>query len=171
MIKKISSFLIIMTFLFACSSGDFVDSEDTKTRIVDATNAMFNAQTSMETMIRSLVEFLDVVIDLNSTSKYKDEIKHHLDVAKDLIQNTSLFNDKARQYMSFAYRMITNGQKFQRPKELDEFVTPSEAQEKGIKYSKGLIDKALAELKSGSKKEASRLLLEFVLLTVTPIPG
>jgi hypothetical protein len=44
-----------------------------------------------------------------TASQYKDEITHHVEVAKELIENTSLFNDKARQYLSLAYRMTSPG--------------------------------------------------------------
>ena len=92
-------------------------------------------------------------------------------MAKKLFKETSLFNDKARQYLALSYRMMTNGQKFQKPEELDEFVTPEEAQEKAVKYTKQLIDKALTELDAGHPDKTAILLLELVLLVVTPISG
>ena len=91
--------------------------------------------------------------------------------AKDLLQRDSIFNDKARQYLSFAYRMMTNGKKYETPKELEVFVIPTEAQEKAQKYAKKLMDEALAALAKGNKGETARLLLEIVLMVVTPVSG
>ncbi|UCE39885.1 MAG: hypothetical protein JSV17_10385 [Candidatus Aminicenantes bacterium] len=166
-----SCVIAIFTMLMASSFGALRDEQDPKTRIIEASNSLFSPSATKETLVNSLFQFLDVVVTLTSTSQYKDEISQRIDVAKELIENDSLFNDKARQYLSFAYRMITNGQKFQMPKELDEFVTPSEAQEKAMKYSKNLIAESLSELESGHKQKAARHLLELVLMVVTPISG
>lgn len=171
MIKRISCFSIITAMLIASLSGSLVDLKDTKTRIIEASTALFDSSATKETIVNSLIQLLDVAVTLTSTSKYKDEIRHHIDVARNLIKNDSIFNEKARQYLSLAYRMITNGQKYQKPEELDEFVTPSEAQEKAIKYARGLIEKALAELKSDRKEDTAKVLLELVLMIITPISG
>jgi geranylgeranyl pyrophosphate synthase len=104
-------------------------------------------------------------------SQYDTEIKYRIDVAKDLFQKESIFDDKARQYLSFAFRMLTNGKKYERPKELEEFVTPGEAQEKARKYANELVDKALSSLEDGNELETAKLLLELVLMIVTPISG
>ena len=162
---------ISIAMLAASSSGTLLDLKDPKTRIVEASNALFNTSATKETLVNSLIQLLDVVVALTSSSKYRDEISHRIDVAKDLIKNESLFNDKARQYLSFAYRMITDGQKYQKPEELDEFVTPSEAQDKAMKYAKKLIEKSLSELESGHDENAAKPLLELVLMVVTPISG
>ena len=128
MIRKMGFFSIILAMLTASSYGALLDVQDPKTKITEASNILFNTSPTKETLVNSLCQLLDVVVTLSSTSQYQAEISQRIDVAQDLIKNESLFNDKARQYLSFAYRMITNGQKFQKPEELDEFVTPSEAQ-------------------------------------------
>jgi hypothetical protein len=171
MINKVGCLYLIMAMLMASSTGICFDSQDPKTRITEASNALFNSSATKDTLIHSILQLLDVVVTLTSTSQYKDEIRQRIDVAKDLLKNDSLFNDKARQYLSFAYRMITDGQKYQKPKELDEFVTPSEAQEKVVKYAKNLIAESLSELESGQKEKAAKPLLELVLMILTPISG
>ena len=92
-------------------------------------------------------------------------------VAQYLFKNDSIFNDKARQYLSFAYRMLTGGIKYERPPELDVFITPEEAGEKGLAYTKKLIENALNCLKEKKDIEAAKHLIAFVLMTVTPVPG
>lgn len=145
--------------------------EDLDARITKASKTMFGLATSKEQMVDSLIEFLDITLALTSSSKYREEIKHHLDVAKDLFKNSSIFNDKAHQYVSLAYRMVTEGVKYQKPAELDEFITPSEAREKAMKYAKKLIDDARASVKKGDENDAAKLILELVLLVITPISG
>jgi geranylgeranyl pyrophosphate synthase len=171
MTRKTTCFFIIITIIAASSYGVQSEKKDAKARITEATNVLFGLSATKVTIVNSLMELLDVVATLSSSSQYNDDIKYRIDIAKDLIKNESLFNDKARQYLSFAYRMITNGQKYQKPEELDEFVTPQEAQEKALKYSKALVKKALSELDSGHNEDSAKLLLELVLMIVTPISG
>ena len=171
MIRRIGCFSVILAILTASSYGVLLDVQDPKARIVEASKVLVNTSPTKETLVNSLIQLLDVVVTLSSTSPYRDEISQRIDVAKDLIKNESLFNDKARQYLSFVYRMITSGQKYQKPEELDEFVTPAEAQEKALNYAKDLIAKSLSELETGHKENAAKLLLELVLMVVTPISG
>jgi hypothetical protein len=145
--------------------------EDPKARIVEVTSVLYGASATKEILVNSLAQLLDVVVELTSASQYKEEISQKIDVAKGLITNQSLFNDKARQYLSLAYRMISNGQKYQKPDELDEFVTPSEAQRKALNYAKNLIEKSLSELESGDQQKAAKSLLELVLMVITPVSG
>lgn len=153
-------------------SGARLRSEDTKTKINETCDVFINpnASPTQENIISSLSQLLDIAASI-TTSEYKDDIKYRIDVAKELFKDDSLFNEKARQYLSFAYRMMTNGQKYQSPEELDEFVTPEEAQEKAMKYTKNLVDKALAELDAGNPGETAKFLVELVLMVVTPISG
>ena len=163
-------FLVIMAI--AGLSKAWHGLEDTKTKINEACDVFFNpgASPTQENIVSSLSQLLDIAASI-TTSEYKDDIKYRIDVAKELFKENSLFNEKARQYLSFAYRMVTNGQKFQKPEELDEFVTPDEAQEKAMKYTRNLVDRALAELDAGNPDGAAKLLLEMVLMVVTPISG
>lgn len=171
MTRKIASLSIITAIISFCLCGFSPDVKDPKARIVEASHVLFNPPASQEILVDSLIELLEVALVLTSQSPYQEEIEHHIDVAKDLIKNTSLFNDKARQYLSFAYRMVTGGQKFLIPEELDEFVTPKEAQQKSPQYVKNLITKSLSALDAGQNESAAKLLLEVVLMVITPVSG
>jgi hypothetical protein len=163
--------LMILVFLFSILPGILRAAEDMETRITKASNDLFDPATSKEKMVNSLIELLDITISLTESSKYSDEIKHHIDVAKDLFKNSSIFNEKAHQYLSLAYRMVTGGAKYQKPPELDEFITPAEAQEKALKYAKKLVEDAHTSVRKCNEGNAARLILELVLLIVTPISG
>ena len=170
--KKRSLFQILFTAIFyVLALGNFVGAKDIESRITKASEKLFGPATSKEQMADSLIEFLDITLVLTASSKYSEEIKHHIDVAKDLFKNSSIFNDKARQYMALAYRMVTEGVKYQEPPELDEFITPTEAREKASKYAKKLIDDARASIEKGDEVNAAKLILELVLMVITPISG
>ncbi len=66
---------------------------------------------------------------------------------------------------------MTGGQKYERPKELDQFVTMDEAMEKGRAYGRRLVSEALTALAGGRTNEAATLLLQFVLGIITPVSG
>jgi len=138
--KRPMPLLLLAAIFLIFLSGTLSGEEDTEARIIKASDELFDPTISKEKMVSSLIEFLDIAISLTASSKYADEIKHHIDVAKDLFKNSSIFNEKAHQYISLAYRMITDGIKYQKPKELDEFVTPAELQKKTLKYAKNLVE-------------------------------
>jgi hypothetical protein len=100
-----------------------------------------------------------------------EDIRYRIDVARDLIQKTLLFNDMARQYLSFAHRMTSGGKKYERPKDLEQFVTPKELEEKTRSYCASLVNGALGAVERGQREQAARLLLELVMAIVTPVAG
>ncbi|MGD8539462.1 MAG: hypothetical protein PVI66_12160 [Candidatus Aminicenantes bacterium] len=163
--------ILFTTAIYVLILGSLVGADDIESRIIKTSDKLFGPATSKEHMVDSLIEFLDITLSLKASSKYTDEIKHHLDVAKDLFKNSSIFNDKARQYVALAYRMVTEGVKFQKPAELDEFITPTEAQEKASKYAKKLVEDACTSVRKGKDGNAAKLILELVLLIITPVSG
>ena len=173
MAKKAFILPVIIIMLLSTLSEALIGLKDTKTKIIEASEVLFNpnASPTKDKILDSLFQLLDVAASITTASEYKDEIKYRIDVAKELLKDDSLFNEKARQYLSFAYRMMTNGQKYKKPEELDVFVTPAEAQEKAVNYAKKLLEKALSELENGNPGETAKILLELVLMIVTPISG
>lgn len=166
--------LVVAALFLSFPAGTAFSSQDTEARIKEASSIFLgsaDASITKAKIVRALVELLDVTASLTQESQYNTDIKYRIDVAKEIFKKESIFDDKARQYLSFAYRMLTDGKKYEKPKELDEFVTPGEAQEKARKYAIELVDKALARLEDGNELETARLLLELVLMIVTPISG
>jgi hypothetical protein len=172
--NKSSIFAISLGIFYVFLSGAIAPAEDTKAKIKEASSIFLGPADPSVTpaqILKSILDLLDITSALTPESPYKHDIQYRIDVAKDLFQKESMFNEKGRQYLYLAYRQMTNGRKYERPKELDEFVTPAEAQEKGQKYCQKLVESALAELDAGKPGEAARLLLELVLMIVTPISG
>ena len=173
--KKRALILFIATIAsFAFFSGAPAPQEDTKDRLLRATQMLVgpaDATVNREKFTAAIFELLDIAAAITPDNQYRKDIRYRIDVAKDLIKKDSLFNDKARQYLSFAYRQMTNGVKFEPPKELQEFVTPAELQEKILKYMKALVDKALGSLAAGNAAETAKILLEIVLMIITPVSG
>jgi len=147
---------------------------DYKDRILKATAPFLgppDPALHLDRIAGMLAETLDLVVELTPDNRYKPEIKSRIDVGKELITTRSIFDEKARQYLSLAYRMMTDGKKFEPPKELDEFVTIAEFQVKLQKYMKDLVANSIRELEAGRRGETARLLLEIVIMTMTPLKG
>ena len=168
------SVLVGATACVATLSGAQVPQEETKDKLLRVTHTLIGqppAALTTEKLTEAIIELLDVVAATTPDNQYRKDIQYRIDVAKDLIKRDSLFNDKARQYLSFAYRQMTSGVKFEAPKELQEFVTPTEFQEKSLKYLKGLVDKAQTSLAAGKTADTAKTVLEMVLMIMTPVSG
>ena len=166
--------MVITGTMLPSVSGSPPEQEALRERIISATNTLMGRQDSpptMETIVGALLELLDLSAAITPDNQYKAEIQSRIAVAKDRIRNLSIFDDKARQYLSFAYRMMTNGKKYEMPEELDEFVTPAELQEKSLRYMEGLVTQSLQSLEAGNSQDTARLLLEMVFMTITPNAG
>ncbi len=166
--------MIIAVMTVPNSAADQIAQDDVRSRIISATNTLMGRQDSpptMETIVDAVRELLDLSAAVTPDNQYKEEIQSRIDVAKDRIKDQSIFDDKARQYLSFAYRMMTEGGKWEMPQELDEFVTPAELQEKTLRYVERLVTQSLEALEDGDRQGAARLLLEIVMMTITPHPG
>jgi hypothetical protein len=165
---------VVVFVLLVLMSAAPVAAQDAQARIKAASAVLLGPPDPAVTqadVVKALVELMDVAVFISGESPYTQDIHERINVARDLMMKTSIFNDKARQYVSFAHRMLSGGKKYEKPKELEEFVTPQELQEKSRKYGASLADGALAELGRGRKLEAARLLLELVLAVVTPVSG
>jgi hypothetical protein len=166
--------LVVMALLFASPSAVMSSAQDPGARIKGASGVFLgttDSSTTKASVLDALLELLDVTASLTREAQYSAEIKHRIDVARNLFEEDSIFNAKARQYLSFAYRMLTDGKKYERPRELEEFVTPAEAREKARKHAQKLVADALARLEEEDRVGAATLLLELVLMVVTPVPG
>jgi hypothetical protein len=144
--KRTWILLAVSGMLFTLLARAQTIPEETKIKITEAIQIFFgdlDPAITQEKIVSSLHELLDIATSINTESQYKYEIKYRIDAAKELFKNDSIFNAKARQYLSFAYLMITDGKKYEKPEELDEFVTPAEAEEKARKYAQKFVDEAL----------------------------
>ncbi len=174
MIRRFETLGLIVAMSVAAAAGAQVRPDGIKDRILRATGTLFRLEDPSVTrtqMVVALADLLDLAAEIMPDGPYRNEIRSRIGVAIDLITKDSPFNDKARQYLSFTYRMMTGGTKFERPKELEEFVTPAELQEKSVRYMRSLVGKALASHDAGNEEDAAKSLVEIVLMTITPVQG
>ena len=168
----VSVAVVAMAWLAACS-GAQPQQENTQDRLRRATQVLVGPPDGVATekVVGAVLELLDLAAAITPDNEFRKDVRYRIDVAKDLIKKTSLFNEKARQYVSFAYRQMTNGVKYEPPKDLQQFVTPAELQAKSQNYLKGLVDHAQTSLAAGTPAETAKTLLEIVLMIMTPVGG
>ena len=173
-LRRIGVALLTGGTVLASLSVGFAEVPDTTARIREASRVFVaspDPHVTSAQVRQSLLALLDIISAVCPESQYQAEIRNRLGIARELIETDAIFNDKARQYLSFAYRMMTDGRKYAPPGELDQFVTPAEAQEKARTHATRLVETAVAELNAGRPAETARLLLELVLMIVTPVKG
>ena len=170
--KRISvTAIVVLLFVFLVqikSSGEIPDLES---QIKEATRLLLGNAASQEELVQALAQLIDCASILSAESKYAAEIKIQLDIAKTEITQKSLFSDKGRQKLAFAYRMFTEGKQYQPPEELNDFVTPQQATEKAKNYIEKLVNNTLKDYKAGNHLQVAQNLVELVLMIVTPIQG
>src|SRR4030042_7173349 len=92
-----------------------------------------------------------------------------IEVPKKMFEERSPFNNKSRQYLGLAYRLVTGGKVWQVPEELTSVYREKDIMAQAKKLCQKLIDSALAERKAGRNEQSVRYLLEFVLMVITPV--
>lgn len=166
--------MVLAGLMLAGVSATAVAQDDMRSRLVKATNTLMGrgpTPPDLGTFIGTVQELMDLAASITPENQYKAEIQRLLAVARDRLRDNTLFDAKARQYVSFAYRMMTNGRRYEIPRDLSRFVTPAELQDKTMRHMDRLIAQSLRSLDSGDRPDAARILLELVLLTMTPSPG
>jgi len=170
--KKMSvTAIVVLVFVFLLQTKSSGEIPDVESQIREATHMLLGNAASQEELVQALAQLIDCAAILSAESKYTAEIKTQLDIAKTEITQKSLFSDKGRQKLAFAYRMFTEGTQYRPPEELDDFVTPQQATEKARKYVERLVDNTLKDYKAGNHLQAAQNLVELVLMIITPIEG
>lgn len=166
--------IVLAGLTLASVSATSAAQDDVRSRLVSATNTLTGrgaVPPNLGDFERALRDLMDLAAAITPENQYKAEIQSRLAIARDRVRDYDLFDAKARQYVSFAHRMMTNGRRYEIPVELSQFVTPAELQEKTLRHADSLVTQSLRALDAGNRQDAARILLELVLLTMTPSPG
>ncbi|MFB0566942.1 MAG: hypothetical protein ACETWK_14850 [Candidatus Aminicenantaceae bacterium] len=142
----------------------FTKTEDIEKMIKTASGVLLDRSSSRDEIRDALLQLLDAAIITMPQTDYSDEAKAKIEVAKHEFSKKSFFSEKGHQYLSLAYRLMNNGKKYQLP---EEEIYPIE---RAVEYCKKLVNSAIASLKEGPDGHTTMLLLELVIMVVTPIP-
>lgn len=122
-----------------------------------------------EAVTRALADALSATLLILPKTDYADEFKSRIGTVRRIFEDGDLFEDKARQYLGLAYKLVAGGKTWEVPAELKAADGTNKGIEKALEICGKLLDAAQAARKAGRNVEACRALLDFVILIVTPI--
>lgn len=161
---------ISLALLLFCQTNSLADTQDIEKKILAVKDILFKQASSKEDIKPALFQLLDIAIAIMPKSEYSNEFVRKIKVAKSELDE-HFFNEKGRQYLSLAYRIVNSGKRYQFPEELETFKVEAEFMAKAKKVVEGLFDSAITNYKSGNNEHAVKSLLEVVIMIVTPISG
>lgn len=124
---------------------------------------------SREEITQALTGVLDAALLVLPPTSYEAEFKGRIETVRKMLADGGLLEDKIRQYLGLAYKLVTGGQGWAVPEELASAYCEAEIMDRAKKICVALLDRALAGIKAGRREEAVRDLVGFVLFVVTPV--
>ncbi|MCU0244352.1 MAG: hypothetical protein MUE80_06350 [Acidobacteria bacterium] len=92
-----------------------------------------------------------------------------IETVRKMMGDGVLFEDKIRQYLGLAYKLVSGGNAWAVPEELASAYREAEIMDRAKKICVALLDGALAAIEAGRLEAAVRDLVGFVLFVVTPV--
>jgi len=168
---KARTTIILFAFGILPSGAPALRCADTKPEVMisNAASALMGSQASQDAILKALNEILDASLMIMPETEDSGEFRSRVGIAKQMFEERGLFNLKSRQYLGFAYRLVTAGLAWKVPDELSPAYRQKDIMEQAQRICKKLVDSALTEYKAGRNEEAVRDLVGFVLMVITPI--
>jgi hypothetical protein len=136
--------------------------EDLPKMIQTASSVLFDSSASAEQIRDALVRLLDAALLTLPQSAQAADARKNLEAARTEMKNSSPLSDKVYGHLDQAYRALNAGKSFQFP----DVHSIGEAKA----HIKDLLAASVAGLKKGPEGPTSGLLLESVIMVVTPMP-
>lgn len=124
---------------------------------------------SQDEITKALGEALDASLLVLPASDQAAEVRSRVETVRKMFADGALLEDKIRQYLGLAYKLVSNGASWEVPAELKAAYREAEIMERAKKICAALLDSSLAEHKAGRDEAAVRALLSFVIFVVTPV--
>ncbi len=137
--------------------------------ISNAASVLMGSQASQDAILKALNEILEASLMIMPKTADSDEFESRVEIAEQMLEERGLFNLKSRQYLGFAYRLVSAGKAWQVPDELSSAYRQKDIMEQARRICKRLVDSALTEYKAGRNERAVRDLVGFVLMVITPL--
>ncbi len=124
---------------------------------------------SREEIAKALIGVLDATLIVLPETSYAAEFKGRIDTVRKMLADGGLLEDKIRQYLGLAYKMVSGGRAWAVPEELRSAYREAEIMDRAKKICVALLDAALAAIEAGRREEAVRDLVGYVIFVVTPV--
>jgi hypothetical protein len=124
---------------------------------------------SREEVTKAMIDALDASLLILPQADYAAELKSRVATVREMFAKGAIFEDKARQYLGLAYKLVSDGQAWAVPEELKSKYRDAEITDPAKKICVALLDESLVELKAGRPEAAVRGLISFVIFVITPV--
>jgi hypothetical protein len=161
--------LIGMAFILAAVPAAQGEESEFEAMIGRVRAVVLKPEFSRDDITRALVEALDASLLVLPASEYAAEFRSRVETVRKMFAGGALFENKARQYLGLAYKMVAGGNSWEVPKELASAYREAAIMERAKKICVGLLDSSLAEHKAGRNEPAVRDLISFVIFVITPV--
>jgi hypothetical protein len=156
------AFLFILFILVSASCTRAVsNTEKIDARIKRAIDSWVDPK-SFDSCITGFKLLVDAVIIAAPETGFPAEFKENMSKAKKLFNSSSVLNREGLTLLNDSYRMINSGKDFQMPGHLSN---PDDV----LKYASGRAEMAREHLHQGQTRECIKILLEIVIMYVTPV--
>lgn len=155
-------FLFILFILVSASCTRAVsNTEKIDARIKRAIDSWVDPK-SFDSCITGFKLLVDAVIIAAPETGFPAEFKENMSKAKKLFNSSSVLNPEVFVLLNDSYRMINSGEDFQMPADLSNSDEP-------LKYAIQRAEMARGHLEQGQTRECVKILLEIVIIYVTPV--
>ena len=155
-------FLFILFILVSASCSRAVsNTEKIDARIKRAIDSWVDPK-SFDSCITGFKLLVDAIIIAAPETGFQAEFKENISKAKKLFNSSSVLNPEGLALLNDSYRMINSGKDFQMPGHLSN---PNDA----LKYASQRAEMAREHLKKGQTHECIKILLEIMIMYVTPV--
>ena len=134
-----------------------------------ARNVLMTPDAGREAISGALVEVLEASLLILPQADYAEEFRSRLGTVKKMFKDGALLEEKTRQYLGFAYKMVSGGKSWEVPAKLKSAYREVDIMERGKRIGAGLLDSALAARRAGRNEAAVRDLISFVIFVITPV--
>lgn len=156
------AFLFILFILVSASCSRAVsNTAKIDARIKRAIDSWVDPK-SFDSCITGFKLLMDAVIIAAPETGFPAEFKENMSKAKKLFNSSSVLNPEGLTLLNDSYRMINSGKDFQMSGHLSN---PDDA----LKYASQRTEMAREHLNQGQTRECIKILLEIVIMYVTPV--
>ncbi len=153
--------LLLGALLVAASAEARAGADDVRASIEAASTALLDASASRDQIVGALVRLLEAAVLTLPPSALGADAKPNLEAAISDLKERSDLGEKLHQHLALAYRALSGGKAFQFP--------DTHSIEEARAHIKSLAASSVVSLKKGQSGQTSRLLVECVIMVVTPI--
>jgi hypothetical protein len=136
--------------------------EDVGKMIQAASGVLFDRSASRDQIQGALIRLLDAAVLTLPQSEHAADARSNLEAARVELQHSSLLSEKVHQHLALAYRALNADKSFQFPE--------VHSMEEAKAHIQNLVAACVDSLNKGQAGLTSRLLVECVIMIVTPIP-